>query len=312
TQPPGFVDPKFPNKVYKVMKDLYGLHQDPRACVKTASTPIETQKPLVKNEKATDVDVHLYRYLKGQLKLGLWHPKVSSFNLEAYSDSEYAGANLDKKSTIGDAYEKKLIQVRKIHTDDNVADLLMKAFDVSSNEALAILEQTTAGVNTPRCDEDSLELKELMVLFVPIYVEKDRVGVNAGDFQLRLLSKDLLLPVKQKEDGIFISQDKYVAEILKKFDFRSVKTASTPIETQKPLVKDEEAANVDVHLYRFQVTPKTSHLHVVKRIFRRLSIYWQETYLMAMQKADYYGYFYYKGIIYCCCTLLWISFVDSE
>nr|GEW26137.1 hypothetical protein [Tanacetum cinerariifolium] len=55
--------------------------------------------------------------------------------------------------------------------------------------------------------------------------------------------------VKQKEDGIFISQDKYVAEILKKFNFLKVKTASTPIETQKPLVKDEEAADVDVHLY---------------------------------------------------------------
>ncbi|GJT75045.1 putative ribonuclease H-like domain-containing protein, partial [Tanacetum coccineum] len=103
------------------------------------------------------------------------------------------------------------------------------------------------------------------------------------------------LQVKQKEDGIFISQDKYVAEILKKFDFVNVKTASTPIETQKPLVKDEEASDVDVHLYRsmigslmyltasrpdimfavcacsrFQVTPKTSHLNVVKRIFRYL------------------------------------------
>ncbi|GKE21471.1 putative ribonuclease H-like domain-containing protein, partial [Tanacetum coccineum] len=105
----------------------------------------------------------------------------------------------------------------------------------------------------------------------------------------------LELQIKQKEDGIFISQDKYVAEILKKFDFASVKTASTPIETQKPLVKDEEATNVDVHLYRsmirslmyltasrldimfavcacsrFQVTPKTSHLNAVKRIFRYL------------------------------------------
>nr|GEX04250.1 hypothetical protein [Tanacetum cinerariifolium] len=75
---------------------------------------------------------------------------------------------------------------------------------------------------------------------------------------------------KQKEDGIFISQDKYVAEILKKFNFLSVKTTSTPTETQKPLVQDEEAADVDVHLYRFQVTPKTSHLHAVKRIFRYL------------------------------------------
>ncbi|GKE99061.1 ribonuclease H-like domain, reverse transcriptase, RNA-dependent DNA polymerase, partial [Tanacetum coccineum] len=54
------------------------------------------------------------------------------------------------------------------------------------------------------------------------------------------LSFFLGLQVKQKADGIFISQDKYVAKILKKFDFANVKTASTPIETQKPLVKDEE------------------------------------------------------------------------
>nr|GEY20868.1 putative ribonuclease H-like domain-containing protein [Tanacetum cinerariifolium] len=64
----------------------------------------------------------------------------------------------------------------------------------------------------------------------------------------------LELQVKQKEDGIFISQDKYVAKILKKFDFLSVKTASTPIETQKPLVKDEEAVDVDVHLYRSMIS----------------------------------------------------------
>nr|GFA74242.1 uncharacterized mitochondrial protein AtMg00810-like [Tanacetum cinerariifolium] len=62
------------------------------------------------------------------------------------------------------------------------------------------------------------------------------------------------LQVKQKEDGIFISQDKYVADILKKFDFLSVKTAIAPIETQKPLVKDEEAADVDVYLYRSMIS----------------------------------------------------------
>ncbi|GKA69183.1 putative ribonuclease H-like domain-containing protein [Tanacetum coccineum] len=42
------------------------------------------------------------------------------------------------------------------------------------------------------------------------------------------------------------SQDKYVAEILKKFDFMNVKTTSTLIETQKPLTKDEAAIDVDV------------------------------------------------------------------
>ncbi|GJV92379.1 putative ribonuclease H-like domain-containing protein [Tanacetum coccineum] len=277
-QPLGFVDPRFPKKVYKVVKALYGLHQAPRACqdkyvaeilkkfdfasVKTASTLIETHKPLVKDEEAADVDVHLYRsmigslmyltasrpdimfvvcacsrfqvtpktshlhdvkrifrYLKGKPKLGLWHPRESSFDLVAYLDSDYGGANLDRKSITGgcqflihrliswqcekqtivatstteveyvaaanccgqvlwiqnqmldygfnfmniriyidnenticivknlvvhskikhteikhhfirDAYEKKLIQVLKIHTDDNVTDLLTKAFDV--------------------------------------------------------------------------------------------------------------------------------------------------------------------------------------
>ncbi|GKC58014.1 retrovirus-related pol polyprotein from transposon TNT 1-94 [Tanacetum coccineum] len=59
--------------------------------------------------------------------------------------------------------------------------------------------------------------------------------------------------VMQRDDGIFISQDKYVADILKKFDFSLVKTASTPIETNKALLKDEEAEDVDVHLYRSMI-----------------------------------------------------------
>ncbi|GJR91056.1 putative ribonuclease H-like domain-containing protein [Tanacetum coccineum] len=61
------------------------------------------------------------------------------------------------------------------------------------------------------------------------------------------------LQVQQKEDGIFISQDKYVAEILKKFDFATVKTTSTPMEPNKALVKDEEADSVDVHLYKSMI-----------------------------------------------------------
>ncbi|GJX41694.1 putative ribonuclease H-like domain-containing protein [Tanacetum coccineum] len=104
------------------------------------------------------------------------------------------------------------------------------------------------------------------------------------------------LQVQQKKDGIFISQDKYVVEILKKFGFIEVKTASTPMETQKPLLKDEDGEEVDVLMYRsmivpliestsykpgnimfavcactrYQVNPKVSHLHAMKRIFRYL------------------------------------------
>nr|GEZ61999.1 retrovirus-related Pol polyprotein from transposon TNT 1-94 [Tanacetum cinerariifolium] len=88
-QPLGFKDPDYPDKVYKVVKALYGLHQAPRACqdkylakilrkfgftdVKLASTPIETEKPLLKDLDGEDVDVRIY--------------------------SDYAGANLDKKYT---------------------------------------------------------------------------------------------------------------------------------------------------------------------------------------------------------------------
>ncbi|GJS88321.1 putative ribonuclease H-like domain-containing protein [Tanacetum coccineum] len=61
------------------------------------------------------------------------------------------------------------------------------------------------------------------------------------------------LQVQQKKDGIFISQDKYVVDILKKFDFITVKTTSTPMEPNKALVKDEVADSVDVHLYRSMI-----------------------------------------------------------
>ncbi|GJX33705.1 hypothetical protein Tco_0245262 [Tanacetum coccineum] len=41
----------------------------------------------------------IFRYLKGQPKLGLWYPKDLPFDLESYTDSDYAGASLDMKST---------------------------------------------------------------------------------------------------------------------------------------------------------------------------------------------------------------------
>nr|GEV78400.1 ribonuclease H-like domain, reverse transcriptase, RNA-dependent DNA polymerase [Tanacetum cinerariifolium] len=159
-QPPGFEDPDFPDRVYKVDKALYGLHQAPRVCqdkyvveilkkfgfteVKNAITPMETQKHLLNDEDGEEVDVHMcrsmigslmyltssrpdimfsvcacaryqvnpkvahiyavkriFKYLKGQLKLGLWYPKDAPFDLVAYTDSDYAGASLDKKSTTG-------------------------------------------------------------------------------------------------------------------------------------------------------------------------------------------------------------------
>nr|GEY50097.1 reverse transcriptase domain-containing protein [Tanacetum cinerariifolium] len=66
-----------------------------------ASTPIDVDKPLLKDSDGEDVDVHTYRYLKGKPYVGLWCLKDSPFDLVAYSDSDYAGASLDRKSTSG-------------------------------------------------------------------------------------------------------------------------------------------------------------------------------------------------------------------
>ncbi|GJV88521.1 retrovirus-related pol polyprotein from transposon TNT 1-94 [Tanacetum coccineum] len=152
-QPPSFEDPQFSNKVYKVEKALYGLHQAHRAWYETLSTYLlengfrrgtidktlfikknkgdifedskhskETNKALLKDEEDEDVDVHLYRSMIGSLLyLIASRPDImfadyacardSPFDLEAFSDSDYAGASLDMFLA---------------------KDLLTKAFDVSS------------------------------------------------------------------------------------------------------------------------------------------------------------------------------------
>nr|GEW86021.1 hypothetical protein [Tanacetum cinerariifolium] len=61
------------------------------------------------------------------------------------------------------------------------------------------------------------------------------------------------LQVKQKKDRIFISLDKYVAEILRKFGLTEGKSASTPIDTEKPLLKDPDSEDVDVHTYKLMI-----------------------------------------------------------
>nr|GEU42031.1 retrovirus-related Pol polyprotein from transposon TNT 1-94 [Tanacetum cinerariifolium] len=131
--------------------------------------------------------------------------------------------------------------------------------------------------------------KEMCDAFAILMHEKFQIS-SMGE-----LTFFLGLQVKQKQDIIFISQDKYVAEILKKFGFSEVKTASTPMETSNPLLKDEDGQEVDERMYRsmigslmyltslrpdimfvvcacvrHQVSPKASHLHAVKRIFRYL------------------------------------------
>ncbi|GJR58656.1 putative ribonuclease H-like domain-containing protein [Tanacetum coccineum] len=209
-QPPGFEDLDFPDRVYKVEKALYGLHQAPRAWYETLSTY------LLENG-----------FQRGQIDKTLFIKRDQGDILivQVYVDDIIFGSTKKKLCT---EFEK----------------MMHKKFQMSSMGELTFF---------------------------------------------------LGLQVKQKEDGIFISQDKYVTEILKKFGFSDVKTTSTPMETHKPLLKDADGEDVDEHMYRlmigslmyltssrpdimfvvcvcarFQVNPKVSHLHAVKRIFRYL------------------------------------------
>ncbi|GJR64024.1 putative ribonuclease H-like domain-containing protein [Tanacetum coccineum] len=144
-QPLGFEDPDYPDKVYKLVKALYGLHQAPRACqdkyiaeilrkfgftdVRTASTPMDTEKPLLKDSDGDDVDC------KKQTVVA-----TSSTEVEYVAAASCCGQNpvSDTKTKhieiryhfIRDCYDKKLIQVVKIYKNHNFADLLTKALDV--------------------------------------------------------------------------------------------------------------------------------------------------------------------------------------
>ncbi|GJY29410.1 putative ribonuclease H-like domain-containing protein [Tanacetum coccineum] len=225
-QPPRFKDPKFPDKVYKVEKALYGLHQAPRAWYETPSTY------LLDN-----------RFQRGQIDKTLFIKRVK-----------------------GD------ILLVQVYVDD-------------------IIFGSTK--------------KELCIEFEKLMHKKFQMS-SIGEFTFFLV-----LQVSQKDDRIFISQDKYVDEILKKFGFSTVKTASTPMENSKPLLKDAEAEDVDVHLYRsmigslmyltafrpdimfvvcacarFQVTPKVSHLHAVKRIFRYLKVWYPKCHIPPRRKRE--------------------------
>nr|GEV62842.1 copia protein [Tanacetum cinerariifolium] len=168
SQPPGFVDLEFPDKVYKVEKALYGLHQAPRAWYETLSTY------LLEN-----------RFRRGTIDKTLFIKKIKNDILlvQVFVDDIIFGST---KKSLSTEFEQ----------------LMHKRFEISS---------------------------------------------------IRELTFFLGLQVEQRKDGIFLSQDKYVCDILKKFSFSSVKSTSTPIETHKHLSKDANGTDVDVHLYRSMI-----------------------------------------------------------
>nr|GEU67430.1 putative ribonuclease H-like domain-containing protein [Tanacetum cinerariifolium] len=167
-QASGFKDPDHPDKVYKVVKALYGLHQAPRA----------------------------------------WYERLVTYLLENGFQRGTIDQTLFIKKQKGD------ILLVQIYVDDIIF----------------------GATNKDLCKS----FKKLM---------KDKFQISfMGE-----LTFFLGLQVKQKKGGIFISQDKYVAEILRKFGLTKGKSASTPIDIEKPLLKDPDGEDVDVHTYRSMI-----------------------------------------------------------
>nr|GEY24803.1 putative ribonuclease H-like domain-containing protein [Tanacetum cinerariifolium] len=158
-QPLGFEDPDHPDKVYKVVKALYGLHQAPKA----------------------------------------WYENLANYLLENGFQRGEIDQTLFIKKQKGD------ILLVQIYVDDII-------FGATN--------------------------KDLCKSFEKLMKDKFRMS-SMGE-----LTFFLGLQVKQKKDGIFISQDKYVAEILRKFRLTKGKLASTPIDTEKPLRKDPDVKRI--------------------------------------------------------------------
>nr|GEU50116.1 copia protein [Tanacetum cinerariifolium] len=93
-QPPGLIDFKKPNHVYKLKKALYGLKQAPKACVCLCAHFQEAPKT-----SHLEAVKRIFRYIKGTTHLGLWYPKGTGIETVVYADSDHAGDYVDRKST---------------------------------------------------------------------------------------------------------------------------------------------------------------------------------------------------------------------
>nr|GFA77069.1 hypothetical protein [Tanacetum cinerariifolium] len=227
--PLGFEDPDHPDKVYKVVKALYSLHQAPRAClcflygfmvywmdVKSAFLygTIEEevyicQPPGFKDPNYPDKVYKVVKALYGLYQtLSAWYETLANYLLKNGFQR-------------GKIYQTLFIKKQK-------ADILLVQMYVDD-----IIFGST---NNKLCNA-----------FEKLMNDKFQIG-SMGE-----LTFFLGLQVKQKNNGIFISQDKYIAKILRKFGFTDVKSASTPIETEKPLLKDPDGEDVDVHIYRSMI-----------------------------------------------------------
>ncbi|GKB09155.1 putative ribonuclease H-like domain-containing protein, partial [Tanacetum coccineum] len=195
-------------------------------------------------------------------------------NLEEifYSDDD-EGVGTEADMTNLDAHIlASPIPTTRIHKDHPVEQIIRDLHSAPQTRRMTknVTEHEPKKVYRNKKDERGIVIRNKARLVTQGYSQEEGIDYDEMDVKISFLYgkikeevyvcqppgfKDPEFPdrVYKKDDGIFISQDKYVDEILKKFGFSTMKTASTPIETSKPLMKDENAEDVDVHLYRSMI-----------------------------------------------------------
>nr|GEX30470.1 putative ribonuclease H-like domain-containing protein [Tanacetum cinerariifolium] len=200
-----FEDPDHPDKVYKVAKALYGLHQAPRAWYENLANYllengfqrgkidqtlfIKRQKEQKKDEIFISQDKYVAEILR---KFRLTDGKSVSTPIDTKKPllKDPDGCSKWNRVFEKDVTCSKYLKCWLPHYTPNGSQFTMS----KPHQELASPDQTVSGVNTPRCDEDRLELMELMVFLLP-KVEKVGIGVSAVDLQVSAVRLMLLLLV---------------------------------------------------------------------------------------------------------------------
>nr|GEU55354.1 hypothetical protein [Tanacetum cinerariifolium] len=236
-QPEGFIDADHPSHVYKLKKALYGLKQAPRAC--------QSQRDLARNTPLDRVEVLGVRPIGTKWVLKSKKDErgiviINKARLVAQGHTHDEGIN----------YEEVFALVARIE-----AIRLFLAYASYMGFTIYQMDVKSAFLYGTIDEEPCREFEALM---------HDKFQMS----DMGELNLFLGLQVLQKKDGIFLSQDKYVGDILKRFgytDIRSMIGSLMYLTASRPDIMFAVCACA-----RHQVTPKECHLYVVKRIFRYL------------------------------------------
>nr|GEU66388.1 copia protein [Tanacetum cinerariifolium] len=215
-------------------------------------------------EKHLTAVKRIFRYLKDTIHMGLWYSKDTGFELTAFSDSNHAGCHDSYKSTSGgiqflEKVEKGIVELFFVGTEYQLADLFTKALPVERFQYLS-RRLGTLPMSHPCSSKVKFiyaNFQDVKSAFIYGTIEEEVYACQPPGFEDPENPNKVYKVVKALyglHQAPIACQDKYVAEILKKFGLSEGKSASTPIDAEKPLLKDSNGKDADVHTYTYMIS----------------------------------------------------------